>query len=319
MIGRRGLLMGAIGLSAFGAARWLDAGERFSRAGVGFGTTVRLTVLASSAARAERALDAGFAALRAVERAASLFDPASELARLNRDGAIARPSADLVRLVTAAVEMAAASEGAFDPSVQPLWRLKAEAAAAGRAPEPAALAAARVLVDWRAIAIAPGAIALGRPGMALTLNGIAQGHGADRVMAALAEAGIVAALVDTGELGGRGAPWQIALGDDAAPRGGTTDGAANGGGAAGGGAVLTLTDGFLATSGDDQTVFDAAAGEHHIIDPATGRSPRGIHRISVLAPSGLVADGLSTALMVTPAAARAGLARRFGARIVAQA
>lgn len=302
MMTRRHLLFGGIGLCCAGAARLFEPERRFSRAGIAFGTTVRLTLVAASEARAEAALDAGFEAMRAVERAASLFDPASELARLNRDGRIERPSADLARLVEAAVTMAEASGGAFDPSVQPLWRLKADAAAAGAAPEAARIAAARALVDWRAIEVAPERIGFARPGMAITLNGIAQGHAADRVMAALAAHGIEAALVDTGEFGGRGRPWRIGL-RDPADHGRHLDN-------------VTLEDGFLATSADDETVFDRAAGEHHIIDPATGLSPRGVHQISVMAASGLIADGLSTALMVVPAPARQRLARRFGATIV---
>ena len=54
----------------------------------------------------------------------------------------------------------------------------------------------------------------------------------------------------------------------------------------------------LATSGDYETFFTPDYLHHHIFDPATGDSPGELASVSVLAPTGLEADGLSTACMV---------------------
>ena len=64
-------------------------------------------------------------------------------------------------------------------------------------------------------------------------------------------------------------------------------------------AQLLSADGrSLATSGDYGTAFSADFSRHHIVDPATGSSPQELASVSVLAPTGMQADALSTAFMV---------------------
>ena len=72
------------------------------------------------------------------------------------------------------------SAGAFDVTVQPLWRLYEAhfgSGSAGRANDILARAhdVAQALVDYRAVEIGAGRIAFARPGMAATLNSLAQG------------------------------------------------------------------------------------------------------------------------------------------------
>jgi thiamine biosynthesis lipoprotein len=167
--------------------------------------------------------------------------------------------------------------------VQPLWTTYAEAFAAGRAPDGAALDAARGRVGWEAVEVAPGRVAFARPGMALTLNGIAQGDIADRVTDLLEAEGLGDILVDTGELralGGRpgGGDWRVQL-----PEGRSTG----------------LRDRALATSAPLGTVFDAAGRVGHILDPRSGRpAPASGRSVTVTAPTAALADALSTALCV---------------------
>ena len=54
----------------------------------------------------------------------------------------------------------------------------------------------------------------------------------------------------------------------------------------------------LATSGDYETYFTPDFIHNHIFDPATGDSPKALASVTVAAPTGLLADGLSTALFV---------------------
>ena len=86
----------------------------------------------------------------------------------------------------------------------------------GEHPAPEAIAAARGLVDWRAVEVAPTLVRLARPGMAVTLKGIAQGYVTDRVADLLRAAGMTQVLVDLGEIravGGHpdGRPWRVGL------------------------------------------------------------------------------------------------------------
>jgi thiamine biosynthesis lipoprotein len=251
------------------------------RVGHAFGTTVAIAVAAGDA---EQALDAAFAEIRAVERVTDLFRPVAELARLNRDGQLDDPSPVLLDLLRMAQALHAASDGLFDVTIQPLWRLYAETLAGGRLPDAQALAAVLPKVDGRGLEIGPGSVRLLAPGMGVTLNALAQGYATDQVLARLRSLGVTTAFVDTGELGllGRrpdGRPWTVAL--DALP-----------------GALTRPDGGCLATSSDAELAFTPDRRLHHILDPRTGLSPGELASATVLAQSGLLADGLSTALML---------------------
>jgi thiamine biosynthesis lipoprotein len=218
----------------------------------------------------------------------SLYRPGSELSRLNRHGSLSRPHPHLLAVLRRALLMAEESGGAFDPTVQPLWSLHAEAVRSGSTAEAAAIEAARRRVDWRRVTVSEEEVVLGE-GTEVTLNGIAQGFAADRVAAVLAGHGIRHALIDTGELLGLGrkeggAPWRVGIQhprrDDA---------------------YLTLLDldgRSLATSGDYATALNADRSLNHIFDPATGRSPPHFSSVTVAAPAGMEADALSTAIFV---------------------
>ncbi|MCJ2012753.1 FAD:protein FMN transferase [Methylobacterium sp. J-076] len=290
---RRRVLLGASGLAAAGIAGLrAQAGARGltvrTRAGLALGTTVSLTAAGPDPDALDAALSEGMAALRTVEHAASLFRPDSALSRLNRDGHLDAPPAALTTMLAFALGLAERTGGAFDPTVQPLWPLWSQAAERGARPEPAALRDCLARVGWRRVRLSPEAITL-EPGTAVTLNALVQGHAADAVMAALRARGIADAFVDTGEFGAAGAhpdgtPWRLGLADPRR-RGEVA-------------AVIAPFTGFAATSGDYNMAFSPDFSDHHIFDPATGHSPRGLASVTVTAPSGLLADGLSTACMV---------------------
>lgn len=216
---------------------------------------------------AEAALAAARDALRRVEAAASLFDPGSELSRLNAEGRLARPSAELLALLEEAGRVHTLSDGAFDPAVQPLWRLLA--ASGGRA-SAAALAEARGRTGWAGLRVSPREIGFARPGMALTLNGIAQGFAADRAAAALAAHGFAHALVSAGEWRALGGGWRLA-----SPFG-----------------TLSLAGGAVSTSVPGALRF---GGSGHILSPF-GAAVLAFSEVTVRAPRAALADGLSTAL-----------------------
>lgn len=247
-----------------------------------------MVVLAEDAEHANAALAAAFAELETIESVMSLYRPESQVCRLNREGVLDNPHPELVQVLQQSQQLAEQSGGAFDITVQPLWSVYAAAAKEGRLPDAAELAAARALVDWRKLEIAGDRIRMA-PGMAVTLNGIAQGFAADRALAALRRYGIQHALINTGELGSLGCkddgqPWIAGIQH---PR--VEDAYVS----------LAQLDGrCLATSGDYATTFTADREANHIVDPRTGRSPPELASVSVLAPDGLLADGLSTALFV---------------------
>jgi thiamine biosynthesis lipoprotein len=283
---RRTLLKAALGAAVLGGG-WVALRpnlQEFTTAGIVFGTTVSLRVLHEDRSTAEQALLAAMLALRDVDRLMSLYRNDSPLSQLNRDGYLNHPDPRIVDVLNAAQATAQLTQGAFDVTVQPLWNAAAGHAASGRALS---------RVNWQKLEVSDKRIVLRERGMAVTLNGIAQGYGADVALAALAARGIEHALLDTGEfatMGRRddGQPWMLAVRD---PR--DEHALAQ---------VLTADGRALATSGDYETTFSADFSRHHIFDPKTGKSPQELASVSVLAPTGMQADALSTACMVLGAA-----------------
>jgi len=295
---RRTFVFASLGLMTVGTWAGLRAGEPImgtglrahQRRGHALGTRVQFTVLHASAAVAEAAMDDALAQVQAVDRLMSLYRDDSQLARLNREGRVDAPDARLVEVLLQAQQLARLSDGAFDVTVQPLWRLYSDANDRGALPMQREVASARARVDWRALDVTRDHVALRRPGMAVTLNGLAQGYAVDLAIAALRRHGIAHALLDTGEFGtlgdkAGGQPWQLGVKDPRNPQALA--------------ARLRMDGRALATSGDYESFFSADFAHHHIFDPATGDSPPELASVSVLAPSGLLADGLSTAFMVT--------------------
>jgi len=227
------------------------------------------------------------------ERIFSLYRRDSEISRLNDAGKLLKPSPELRKLVEESQRLGELSGGAFDISVQPLWRLY-EAHFWSRTdiqPDIAARAldVARTLVDFRRIDSGAAAIAFAQAGMAITLNSIAQGYISDAIADMLRNEGFENAVVDLGEYRtiGRhpdGRPWRIGIRDgrDA----GSID------------RTIDLEDMALAVSGGYGTTFESSGRFHHIFDPRTGASANSLVDVAVVGPSATAADGLATAICV---------------------
>jgi thiamine biosynthesis lipoprotein len=281
---------------------------RYEWQGTALGARARLLLAHPSPEVARRAVALCLAEIARLERAFSLFLPDSELSCLNRDGRLQAPSQDLRVLLNEAIRFAEISGGAFDVSVQPLWRLYARhfelSGHDPRGPSDGEIAAARSLVGYRGIDLDDSRVRLVRPGMALTLNGIAQGYITDRVADLLRDLGFGRVLVQLGETraleppAGRDA-WRIGIADPEDPSRIA--------------ARVALRDQAVATSSGLAARFDPDARHTHIFDPATGRSRLGPRRVTVVARRAVVADALSTALAVAPEPSGAAILRAGGA------
>ncbi len=274
--------------------------------GVALGADSVLQLAHPDPAEADRLIALCLEEVARLERVFSLYRTDSALARLNRDGVLDAPPADLVRLLSEAAAFSRRTDGAFDPTVQPLWQLYAghfaRPGADPAGPPEAVLRAARELVDHRKLRVEPGRIAFAGRGMAVTLNGIAQGYVTDRVSERLRAEGMTDVLVDLGEIRAlghhpSGRPWSVGLADP------LVDGRNAG--------TLEIADRAVATSGGYGTPFDAAGRFTHLFDPATGGCAREWLAVTVLAPDATTADALSTALSVAPEARAALLLDRF--------
>lgn len=287
---RRTFLNASLGSMAAALSACAPApSPQHSGAAIAFGTTVSVTVLHQDAGIARAAIDAALAQAIHVDRLMSIYDGASQVFALNRDGTLARPHADLLAVLRQAEQLSRLTRGAFDITVQPLWQAFRRAVDAGGLPNEAERRTHRGQVGWKRVLVDEAAIRLVGRHTAITLNGLAQGYAADLALAALRPFGIEHALLDTGEFAARGhnpaqQPWTLGVAD---PR----DQQAM--------AAIVRTDGrCLATSGDYAAAFTPDFAHHHIFDPATGDSPTELASVSVVAPSAVLADGLSTAFMV---------------------
>lgn len=280
-----GALAGPLGKMARAAEPTMQV---FTQHGRALGTQISMTVLHRDVRVAEAAAKEAICELESIDALMSIYREESQVCILNRTGRLEGADPRLLEVLREAQAMSQRTSGAFDITVQPLWQVFARAQAAGRLPDENEVQAARTKVDWRKLEIAGARVSL-PAGMAITLNGIAQGFAADRCMAALRRHGIEHALVNTGELGAvghnpQGKPWTVGIQhprkDDAYA------------------ALASLNGRCLATSGDYATTFSSDRRSHHIFDPATGHSPQSLSSASVVCSSACLADALSTAIFV---------------------
>lgn len=193
--------------------------------------------------------------------------------------------------------MAKRSEGALDPSVAPLVDLWGLRGYDGQIPEhspPSATAIAQQLrhVGYEKIGVDRSKQQVKLPsGMQLDMGAIAKGYALDRLVGLAEARGVRHALFDLGGdirvIGTKPdqSPWRIALRhprrlDDFF-------------------AVLPVSGQAVATSGDYQRFFFWEGQRYnHILDPRSGYSASALSSVTVVAPTGVLSDALSTAAFV---------------------
>ncbi|CAA7616328.1 FAD:protein FMN transferase [Magnetospirillum sp. SS-4] len=287
-----------------------DAQARLYRwEGTTLGAPSSIQLYHSDETKARAAIADALAELARLEAMFSVYRADSVLSALNRHGRLDGAPAEFMELLGRAKALAEVSGGAYDPTIQPVWRLYlghfTAAADDPAGPSAADLAAALALVDWRGIEIdAAGArVSLARPGMAVTLNSGAQGYITDKVAAVLRRHGFENMLVDMGEpraLSTKpdGSAWRIGISNPADPGKAITE--------------IDVVDKAVSTSGGYGTVFDADGRFTHLIDPRTGRTAPAMLGVSVVAETAAVADGLSTAMLLVPKERRRDVLRAGG-------
>lgn len=229
-----------------------------------------------------------------LQDALSATDPDSDIYLLNHaDGAETALSPAAVRLLSAALELCAQTEGALDLTAYRAVEARGFTTGEYRAPGPAELAELADHIDYTAVELngEEGTARLPE-GMELDLGSVAKGYAGDLLAARLRDAGVASALLDLGRssiqaVGSKpdGSPWRVGIQDPAGE-----DYLA----------VLEIEDQAVGTSGGYQRYFEQDGTRYwHIIDPATAAPARsGLASVTVVGASGLVCDGLSTALFV---------------------
>ena len=268
----------------------LDFPEPFIWRGQAMGAPAKIILYHPDRSTAKRLLGEASREAERLENIFSLYRSDSELTKLNRNGALASPSPDLVEVLRICHECWQASDGLFDPTVQPLWDcLKKHFSQEHPSPDGPSQQLwneALAKVGFERVLFDENRIAFSKPSMSLTLNGIAQGYVTDRVTALFQREGVEHALVDMGEyraLGSQpdGTAWRIGITDLEA--GANVE------------EYVDISGQALATSSFSGFQFEETGRFNHLLNPKTGFSAALYRWLTVIAPDAARADAWATA------------------------
>jgi FAD:protein FMN transferase len=260
------------------------------------GTLVKITVYAASEQDARGAFRAAFDRIHALDETLSDYKPESELSQVTRRavGHAVGVSGDLFEVLRASQQLAQETNGAFDVTQGPVIRLWREARRRGRLPDTGALTAAANRSGFRKLHLdsSTHTVTFDTPGMMLDAGAIGKGYAASEALEVISERGIRSALVAvSGDLAFSDAPpgqrgWRIQIHSDDPVRTRVP-------------AVLELTNAAVSTSANTEQHLDAGGRRYsHVIDPFTAEGLLDDIAVTVVAPHGLEADGLDTAVSV---------------------
>lgn len=284
-------------------------------AGYSMGTSYSVKLVATER-QAEQLDGTVRARLDAVNAAMSTYLPRSDVSRFNAAevDAWVTVSPLTLEVVTLALDIATASDGAFDPTIAPLVDLWGFGPQPRPDQVPDAASIERLLTDvgWQAIEVDGEANRLRKTApRELDLSGIAKGFAVDQVAEALAQADIASYLVEVGgELRFAGAkpggePWRVGI---ETPQSGTRSAYR----------ILEVGDGAMATSGDYRNYYEEDGVRYsHTLDPSTGRPIRhSLVSVTVLADDCALSDAFATAMLVQGRQGAEALAKAEGLAVL---
>lgn len=264
-------------------------------------TYCTITVVSSSEKSARAAINAGFDEIKKLELLLNYFSDESEISAINRSAG-QKPvhvSNETIDILERSVHISNLSDRAFDPTLAPLiklWNISSNNID-NAVPSKEEIATALNLVNINDLTIEKGnsEAFLKRRSMEIDLGGIAKGYAADHAIKAINDKGIRSALVTiAGDIKGSGKRlWKVGIQnprpaeDSEKPWEDII-------------ATVDLRDEAISTSGDYQRFFFKNGRRyHHILDRNTGFPARsGLISVTVIAPEGVMTDGLSTAVFV---------------------
>jgi thiamine biosynthesis lipoprotein len=268
---------------------------------------------------AGQAIEEAFAEMDRVNRLLNNYDPQSEVSAINRtagDDSVSI-SKETMEALTLAVQYGDITGGALDITIGPLLRLwgfgKDEVGLQGKDPDPASLAQAKALVNYRALELSrhrswKGTIRrsarLAAKGMWIDVGSFSKGYVADKAVAVLKKRRIENALVIAGGtvcgfgVKPDGSLWQVGVQHPRDPNRILT--------------AVALKNCSISTSGDYENFYlKNGRRRGHIIDPRTGAPVSRMQSVSVIAPDGATSDLLDTPLFVLGPEQGMAVARRL--------
>ncbi len=259
------------------------------------GVDVRIVVYTENKEKAEKAVSAAFERFAQLDTIMSDYRADSELMQLcaKAGGPPVRTSKELTKVLAHAQELSRRSQGAFDITCSPSVRLWRTARKSHILPTEAQIAAAVNLTGWQKLQVnaRKHTARLAQQGMLLDLGGIGKGFANDEAQKVLKHFGIRCALVEAGgdivvtnaPPGTRGWRIQAQIHNNELPSLDPQDPR-----------VMLLSNCSISTSGDTEQFVDIGGQRFsHIVNPLTGRALTNRIAVMVIAPTGIVTDGLT--------------------------
>lgn len=266
--------------------------KQISDTGFYFDTVVTITLNGTDD---DAVLKSCFSLMADYEKKLSRTLEGSDVWNINHSsGAPTEVSEDTERLIKKALDFAALSDGAFDPtiaSVVSLWNFRDNDSCS--LPDRKAVEEALTHVDYRNVNLHNNTVTLKDPETSIDLGGIAKGYIADRLKEYLESEGIESGTINLGgnllAIGKKNDEkmWKFGI---QKPFGESSELAA----------TVSVDDMSVVTSGTYERYFKKdGVIYHHILDPENGCPVQnGLQSVTILSRSSADGDALSTACFV---------------------
>ena len=272
--------------------------ERETRTFPVMGTVCGIDLYGNSREILNRAADDAQREIRRLEAMFNIYDPDSELSRLNA-AAFHHPfrcSEELWEILQQARKYYVLSEGAFDVTVKPLMKLWGFHRRRSAVPAREEIEAAKKLVGLEKVIFndADRTVRFSVDGIGIDLGGIAKGYALDKAREKVLRHGVDTGILDLGgnlfclpePIPGKGrSAYRVGIRNPLDKNRIMT--------------VVPMRDAAIATSGDYER-YVVIDGRHytHIMDAKTGYPASHMLSVSVIAPKGVDSDALSTSVFL---------------------
>lgn len=261
------------------------------------GTIIQLKVYGKNANKANKAIDEVITKINEIENKMSVNIATSEINKINENSGIAetKVSEETFSVVEKAVEYSRLTEGAFDPSIEPIVKLWGIGTENARVPMQQEISRALELVNYKDINFDNNnlCIKLNKKNQAIDLGGIAKGYAADEINKIFTQNHIENAFVS---LGGNvfvkgnkinGEKWNIGIQDPLKERNEYIG-------------IVSVSNKSVVTSGNYERYFiKDGIRYHHIFDSSTGYpSKNGVISVTIISDKSIDGDALSTSMYI---------------------
>ena len=263
------------------------------------GTMATISAYGQERAHVQQAITKAINAIQRVDDLMSLYKPGSRISAINQAAGrhLVPVEKELTEILSKARHFYSLTQGAFDITIEPLmelWGFRKRDREPSRVPSDSEVQRQLDAVGFRNLVVdaTTQSVGLLNERSKVDLGGIAVGFSVDRAVAVLRNEGIISAFINhSGDAYAIGSPpdsegWEIGIPNPL----NRNEIVSN----------LRLQDNAVSSSGNYEK-YVAAGGERfgHILNPNSGRPSSAMLGATIIAPTSMEADALSTGLFCT--------------------